>query len=271
MIVLALAGAHDEVARDVLAAAARTGFETLRVGEEELASLLLRWELPETGKPAYLVAGDRQIGVAELAGVLVRRLPGAGMKTAGESDEDYLQIEWRAALLGFLRALPCPVVNRPKPMDTFRQPMLAAHAATIRHAGLRLPHMIVSVAAEDERAFQERHGGRVTRVGLPSADAYPVYLVAAPAGLRRRVLVAGAEAYGVDLPASLARRCVAAVGALDLGFAALTLVSGSEGDTLLELTDTPDWDGCPAGLTVRIAGSLAALLTGAAQAEDVRP
>ena len=275
MILLALARSNDEVARDVLALAAQAGLKTVRVGEEELASLLLRWELPESREPAYLVAGGRRIGVSELAGGLVRWLPSSWTRTFAEADEEYLEVEWRAALRGFLRALPCPVVNRPRPLERLRQPMLAAQAAVLRAAGLRLPHMLVAAGAKEERAFDERHGGSVTRVGLPTADSYPVYLVAAPEGIRRRVLVVGAEAYldsrgeGAELPDDLARRCAEAVRGLDLEFAELTVVSGRDGDTLLDLTDTPDWSGCAAALRTRVAATLTALLAGAKRWEVI--
>ena len=70
---------------------------------------------------------------------------------------------------------------------------------------------------------------------------------------------------GAELPSELARRCVAAVRGMDLEFAELAVVSGKEGDTLLDVTDTPDWNGCAAAPRARVAATLISLLAGAKQ------
>jgi hypothetical protein len=274
LILLALAGSRDELARHVLAQASQAGLEAVRVGEAELASLLLCWELPESDRPAYLVAGGRRIDVRELAGVLVRWLPRALLAAPADDEEEYLHHEWLAALLGFLRALPCPVVNRPKPLGSFRQPLLAAQGEVLRAAGLRLPPMLVTASAAEAREFESRYAGRIARAPLPAADSYPACLVAAPEGARRRVLVAGAEAYadpveGAELARDLARRCVAAVRGLDLDLAELIVVSAQQGDTVLDLTDAPDWDLYTAEVRDRAANSLLALLAGAQRRPEV--
>jgi len=200
-------------------------------------------------------------------------LPSAPMIHGAETDEQYLLKEWSAALLGFLQALPCPVVNRPQPLRSFRQPLLAAWAGKISAAGFDLPDMLVTGSYEEAGDFRARHAGQcvaVTPSGHPcTTDDHgpaPMCLLATPSGLHRDVFVAGEEVFSsltAGVPAPLADRCRRAARSLGLEFAQFQVFSGEAGDTVMAASDFPDTSACSSDVRRCLAIALAAMLAGA--------
>jgi hypothetical protein len=169
-----------------------------------------------------------------LSGVLVRALPSMPRIAGSETDADYLALEQATALLGWLRALPCPVWNRPRPLVSYRQPNLYRHAPQFARAGLRLPRVEVTASG--------------ARLVAPAEDPC-------------RVFVAGPEACdgeGRDLPPSLADRYCALAASLELPFVELRAVE----DLVLEINDFPDVAGTAPALCRRLAEAVAGTLAG---------
>jgi hypothetical protein len=159
-----LLGSSDDACCVAVAVALRDrGHEALIVGNPFIGPGCLAWRLRDSGSRCELKIGrDRRIDEDAIGGVLVR--PTSQVDPAGwpQADVAYVEAEARAALLGWLWSLRCPVVNRSSPKVwylprlhlTFWRPLL-------RRCGLPVPAMRVSNAAEDARAFGEAHGGAV--------------------------------------------------------------------------------------------------------------
>jgi hypothetical protein len=255
-MILVLGSPEDELVRDIAAVADERGREVLHVSDP--AALHLCWELPSPARQAYIGIGDRRIPSTDLSGVLVRTLPAAALGYGTETDDEYLSKEWLAALLGFLAALPCPVINRPHPLRSFRQPLLPRWAAEISAAGLRLPDMLVTRSPAEAADFHARYAGAVREVS-------PHCLIATPSGIARRVVVAGSEACAVPagMPGLLAARCLTMARLLGLGFAEFQVVSGAAGDTVMAIDDFPGASAWPPEVRGCIARALVTALAGA--------
>ena len=89
----------------------------------------------------------------EISGIMLRALTGRGVGTCAKSDADYLRHEWRAAVLGWLQAVPAPVVNRPRPGRNLRLPSLFSHASQFAAAGLHLARVLVTDSDAEARRF----------------------------------------------------------------------------------------------------------------------
>ena len=76
------------------------------------------------------------MAIEHLAGVLVRLRRSLQANLAAPDDASYIRVEWSALLYGFLRSLPCPVVNRPRPGSGLRLPESRIVAVALRQAGL---------------------------------------------------------------------------------------------------------------------------------------
>jgi hypothetical protein len=83
------------------------------------ADLSLRGWVYQAAQPhrTSFVAGGEQVPVAELRGVFTRLpqvMPNELIRIV-PADRSYVAAEMQAFLLAWLKALPCPVVNRPSP------------------------------------------------------------------------------------------------------------------------------------------------------------
>ena len=238
------------------------------------------------------------VPLTELTGVLVRLRQTFEAIPADVSDRGYMRAEWSALLYGFLRSLPCPVVNRPRPGAGQWLPETRAVAEALRQTGFLLAPTLATASAGAAREFFEHHGRRVLcaspgfgRVLLLEGDAaggmfsagvtQSFRLQAAPVGRWLRVLVVGRAAFGAEarresllegdgelwrgvvLAPAVARRCARLASALGLSFAGLLLVCAKAGDFVLAVDEFPNPTQCEAGLRDRITAALAGVLTGA--------
>lgn len=109
-------------------------------------------------------------------GVLVR---GFGAPPAAEGwearDLAYVQTETQAALLAWLRSLPCPVLNPPLAETWFRQQRVLPEQQTLlARAGLPALANIVTNDAAAARQFAQRWDGAATYAPLTSVLRYPI-------------------------------------------------------------------------------------------------
>lgn len=109
-------------------------------------------------------------------GVLVRSF-GAPPDAAGWEMRDlaYVQTETQAALIAWLRSLPCPVINPPLAETWFRQQrVLPEQQSLFARAGLPALATIVTNDAVAARQFARRWDGAATYAPLTSVLRYPI-------------------------------------------------------------------------------------------------
>jgi hypothetical protein len=266
-VILILAEPTDRLAVDLMARLEQSGIAAHRAGPDNWNALRFSWELPGEVQ-GHVVCGDRRVALSEISGVLVRALPVVTGLSYKETDDEYLLMEWNAALLGFLKALPCPVINRPRPGRHFRQPLLAVFSPVLEKAGFLLPDLLVTPSPQEAREFLRVNPTAMIvppqgRLESGAAPPMPSCLIAAPGGVSQNVIVVGQQAFSAaTLSQRLSRRCIAATQALELQFAALRVISDSDDDWLIELEECPRGDDLPPPVHNPAIDALAALLKG---------
>ncbi|HEX4270740.1 MAG TPA: hypothetical protein VHZ32_05115 [Rhizomicrobium sp.] len=269
-MILVLADPTDRLAVDLMTRLERSGIAAHRAGPDNWNALRFSWELPGEVQ-GHVVCGDRRVALNEISGVLVRALPVVTGLSYKETDDEYLLMEWNAALLGFLKALPCPVINRPRPGRHFRQPLLTAFAPALEKAGFLLPDLLVTASPQEARDFLRVNptammvppDGESRRLESGVAPPLPSCLIAVPDGAHWNVIIVGQQVFCTQpLSQLLSRSCVAAMQALELGFAALSVISNSGGDWLIELDERPRIESLPSSVRSPAIDALAALLKG---------
>jgi hypothetical protein len=165
-LVLILAGDWDPLALAVRDELERRGREHAMLSTDWFRHSELEWTPVPFGGSMKL--GGRRVELGSLTGVLARHdvlveLPG----TLEPSGDRYPFYESAAALLALLDALPCPVVNRPKPVPRTRVTMLSP--ALARAAGFEpVPTLVAS--SRDEALAALAPDGTPTLVGRVSAS-----------------------------------------------------------------------------------------------------
>lgn len=138
---------------------------------------LFAWALDSTSSSSSLRwPGGSVLGEDTLRGVFVRT-PGGPGGSEGWSPEDlaYVQAEMNAALVAWLRALPCPVLNRPTADLWFRPARsLPEWRAHFQAAGLPALAAQVTNDLAAAQAFAARWGGGAVYAPLTSPTRYPV-------------------------------------------------------------------------------------------------
>jgi hypothetical protein len=206
-------------------------------------------------------------------------------------------------LYGFLKALPCRVVNRPRPGAGQRWPESRDLAEALGRSGFARPSTLVTSSGPGARRFFERNARRVlltspgaggtvlVRDGarLLADGNRPFRLQALPEGRWRRVWVAGREVFateteppaspGAPLPpmrpakllAAFVRRCVKLASLLELDFVELQMVCGRAGDCVMAVQPLPNLARCDGALQQAITAALAGVLTGERKARAAIP
>ncbi len=160
--------------RDRLAASGR---DVILLAEDRLfPGLDLSWEMAG-GKSHGLLGGGKQIiSFSEIDAVLARC---SGIATSAEdfatTDGQYLSSEWHGLLRGFLEALTCPVINRPRPELWYKTrlsvPELISLAPGVK---FRLPATMITTRIEDARAFFRACGNSIRYSPLTMPSNYPI-------------------------------------------------------------------------------------------------
>ena len=153
------------------------GRETIFLQENQLfPGLRLVWHL-DNGNSEGSVGQARQTArLAEIDGVLARF---SGFPVSAEefqtADGQYLCSEWHALMRGYLRALPCPVINRVPP-ELWYKPSLSIPDLLSLVPGLKfkLPKTLVATRFEDARAFFHECGGPIRYSPLTGLSNYLV-------------------------------------------------------------------------------------------------
>ena len=234
----------------------------------------------------------------EVTGVLVRVRRSFLADLAKDDDAHYIQMEWAAFLFGFLNALPCPVLNRPRPGAGQRLPESRMVAEALRRSGLHAPRTLVTASALVAAEFFERNGRRVIcaspglargvplegdrgRETLLAATNRSIRLQAVPVGRWMRVFVVGGEVFaegdtwdglsgweGGAQAGSLchilgdeAARYAALAASLDLPFVELLALCAEDGRHFVYfVNDFPEIERCAPALRARITEALAKVL-----------
>ena len=289
-MILILGTPEDGCVGDALAHLRQRGHEVLVVPEAQLPDALqYKWELPSPIEAGYL-----QVPIQDLTGVLVRLRQTFQASLMEMDDRAYIRAEWSALLYGFLKSLPCPVVNRPRPGAGQRFPETQAVAGALRRAGFLPPPTLVTASVEAARGFFERHARRVLCAAPGYAGHYLLdgrargslvergrafRLQAVPTGRCLRVVVVGRAAFGAEaagsellnfsrepwhraaLPTAFANRCVRLASLLELEFVELLAMRGESHDFVLAVNDLPDPARYDAALRDAIAAALCDALT----------
>jgi hypothetical protein len=158
-MILVLGSPDDACVRGVVADLRRQGRATLLVPEARLdAALQIRWDLPASS--GYVRFAGRLVRLDEISTVFVRLRQAFQANLAAPDDASYIRAEWSALLYGWLRSLPCPVVNRPRPGAGQRLPESCAVADALAQSGFASPRVLVTASVEAARQFLNRNGGR---------------------------------------------------------------------------------------------------------------
>ena len=172
-MILILGSPDDACVRPVVAHLQRQGRATLLVPETRLhAALQIRWELPASSD--YLRFEECLVRLDELSAVFVRLRQAFQANLAAPDDAGYIRVEWSALLYGWLKSLPCTVVNRPRPGAGQRLPESRAVANALGRAGFAWPRTLVTASAEAARHFLDRNGGRALCTSPGLAGSFPL-------------------------------------------------------------------------------------------------
>lgn len=284
VIIFAVAG--DRLAADVSDCLAERGMKSLLIAPPGPSSpFRLRWELPAPA-PAHVEFNGQRLDMEDISGVILRAQPERPHDTSGESDADYIRTEWRAAMLGWLQAVPAPVVNRPRPGRNLSFPTLYAHAAAFGRAGLHLARVLVTDSESEAGRFYRSCGGSVLVASGCAGPPAPVEdeedlpggvccLIGVPDGVRRRIHVVGGQALtemsgeGHSPFGPLAESCCKLTRLLGLDFLELEVVSGAKGDVVIGASDLPDAVFREGAYRSRVAAVLSGMLAG--ERREARP
>lgn len=221
----------------------------------------------------------------ELEGVLVR---GRGEISGGQwqpGDLLYMQSEMQSALLGWLWALSCPVVNRP-PAWLWHRPQvsLVFWQPLLWRSGLRAAEMMVGNVESDARAFGARHAGKAVYAPLTADERYLIEeeedwsgLAAmqsvAPVALRQSLddarlacIVGGRVVWDAQPPADrqvIEPRLTGFAAAIGLDFLQMVLARGGGDWRVVAVEPHPRFEQFGIVAQQAIAESLACLLVGA--------
>lgn len=306
-VILLLADSGDGWALQVEQTFLRRHQAVQRIESKSLVeSLALNWRLDGSVHSAILstaLGSPQENSCAELLGVLVRTNLAAleipdGFVAPG--DRDYVQMEWSAALCGWLKALTCPVVNTIVPGRSANLP--PSHGSVrmaLGQAGfIASPQVLVSDSSRamdwfdrwKRRAFllplgtghglQYLQGVGGHEVMAEAILAGPAILQPVPEGTRLRAFVVGNAVVGgvwrsavqdrclreavldaTTLPPGLSQQCRKLARHLDLVFAQIDLVWGRDEVTFCQgVSSSPDYWSCSDALRGLLVRHLVAVL-----------
>ncbi|GKS57776.1 hypothetical protein YTPLAS18_13030 [Nitrospira sp.] len=285
-VILLLADATDPWSTHVERELIRRHQPVSRVDPRSLCGgLSFDWRLEGSSRSSFHSITPDHVPVearAELRAVLVRMQIGAlelPEDTFNSEDQVYAQMEWSAALFGWLNALSCPVINPPVPGRSGRLfPMQASVQGALLQLGVAVPPHAVASTRETvlEHYAQWNELARAQSLGpdakvhyLQGGDGHavvdamlahgPILLQAVPEGSPVRAVVVGEEVIGgtrrtaaqdgclresiwdaAPLPPSLANVCRRLAGVLALPFVDIEMVQGHEGQlSCLGISESP--------------------------------
>lgn len=174
-----LIGHPDDACCGLVAAALRAAGHTVWITLNPLAGEgICTWNLTTTTSSSVVRPGDGPtIESAALRGVLVRA-PGGIAAGDGWSERDlaYVRAETNAALVAWLRALPCRVINRPDAELWFRpQRPLPEWQALLARCGLPVLATTITNDPAAARRFAARWGDQAVYAPLTSLTRYPLH------------------------------------------------------------------------------------------------
>jgi len=171
-----IGAAGDECAERVAGSLRDAGLEVVLSADPLVDPYDLTWRLGSSPPEDEISWGTRAASPREIAGVLVR-----GARALVEPDEwtekdsAYVQSERHAALIAWLSALPCTVINRPSPEYWFRPARSFPEWSAIL-TGCGLPTAAICVTNQIEAAhdWAGRWAGCATYAPITSSSRYPL-------------------------------------------------------------------------------------------------
>ena len=281
---------EDPCCRSVQGLLTSRGQEVLFLDETRLfPGLRLVWELSNGRSQGTLGQGEQSVRLAETDGVLARF---SGFPVSKEefqtADGQYLSNEWHALMRGYVRALPCPVINRVRP-ELWYKPFLSVPDLVSFLPGLRfkVPKTLIATSLEEAQLFFDECGHRVCYSPLTIPSKYPIetgedlrklatlagflpfHLREIVPGERGNAYVVGTDVVwesssGAPMPeTNVQERCVEIAASLGLTFCELQLLRSSGNEWYcLGLACMPDLFQCSEDTGRAISERLAnALLT----------
>jgi hypothetical protein len=266
------------------------GKEVIFLQENQLfPGLDVVWELADGNSTGTISHATQTAGMGEIDGVLARF---SGFPVSAEDfktpNGQYLASEWHALIRGYVRALPCPIINRVRP-ELWYKPYLSVPDLVSLAPGLKLklPRTQVATRFEDAQAFFHASGQRITYspLTLPSpyrintvedlqrletlSKSLPLYLSEVVPGEKVDAYVVGAHVIcnvTQRLETAIQEHCIEIAAALGLLFCQFHLVRSNRDDWYcLGLTCMPDLFQCGDETRTTLAAQLTnALLNGSA-------
>jgi hypothetical protein len=282
---LVIGRGEDPCCRAVEEQLMRLGKEVIFLQEQELfPGLEIVWELADGNSRGTVGQGKQTAGFTEIDGVLARF---SGFPVSAEEfrtpNGQYLSSEWHALMRGYVRALPCPVINRVRP-ELWYKPFLSVPDLVSLAPGLKftLPKTLVATRFEDAKAFFYESGRRITYspITMPSpyavntdedlqkleklSGSLPLYLSEVIPGETVDAYVVGADVIcdGAQIPESDVREhCIEIADGLGLSFCHFHLVRSNGGEWYcLGLACMPDLFRCGDETRKILAGRLVDLM-----------
>jgi hypothetical protein len=163
--VLIIGRGEDPCCRLVEERLMNLGKEVIFLQENQLfPGLEIMWELADGSSRGTVSQAQQTAKIAEIDGLLARF---SGFPVSAEEfktpDGQYLSSEWHALMRGYVRALPCPVINRVRPELWYKLflsvPDLIALAPGLK---FKLPKTLIATRFDDVQAFFHASGRRIS-------------------------------------------------------------------------------------------------------------
>lgn len=270
-------------------------------GSDLLTTMGINWSLASVNGDNFLTVNSHRIPLASISGVLTRMWqPIKTDPDQSQQDQQYIQYELYATLIGLFYALDCRVVNRPIP-GAISRPIFTGieRVRRIRQCGFKLPPTLVTPSYEKALRFYHRCSQRAILGSLSGQfpwqlimgkegerdlqavlAQHPIYLQETPVGEWLQVFTVGERAFGASVPMdpiagrngkeplqaaeispALQVRCCRLAQALHLDFAQLHILKTDQGEEYcFDVISFPIYDPCEDSLQESITAALAELL-----------
>jgi hypothetical protein len=134
---------NDALAADVRRALEEREVEVCAISDLFVETTNFSWCLTSTQTSSTLTLADETcLSGDDISGVFFRRSIDWKLRGVSSGDENYIQAEMQAAVLGWIWSLRCPVINRPPAWLWYcPKPPLQSWERLLRENGFKLPDL----------------------------------------------------------------------------------------------------------------------------------